>query len=285
MCAALAKRGDQVVKLVRRPTDAPDEITWIPGQTFDGTDKLEGVDAVLHLAGANIAETRWTDERLRVIRDSRTASTAHLVDALHTLSSTPVLLQISATGFYGNRGDDVLTEQAEPGVGELATLTQAWELAGEAWETKGRRCVLRLGAVLGLDGGMLQKVLPIFRRGLGGRLGNGKQWFPWITIDDVCDVCLWLIDDATHQGVFNCVAPQQVTNAIFTQALGTAVNRPTFCPVPKWILRSMVGPMADELLLASQRVQPDRLLEDGFQFSDPAVKPALARLMASSKPS
>lgn len=238
------------------------------------------MDAVIHLAGAGIADQRWTPARRRVLRDSRCSTTTHLIDGLNQLDAPPgVLLQASAVGFYGDRGDTVLDESASPGSGFLAELSQAWELSGACFEPAGRRCVLRLGAVLGADGGMLQRVLRPFRYGVGGRLGNGKQWFPWISITDVCRICAFLIDSTSMHGPCNACAPAPVPNAIFTQALGTAVSRPTFAAVPAPLLRLALGAMASELLLASQRVVPAQLLEAGFDFKHPTIDAALAHVL------
>lgn len=235
----------------------------------------------MHLAGAPIAESRWTSARQRVLRDSRTAATAHLVQGLAQLTSPPrTFVQMSAIGFYGSRGDEVLDETASPGTGFLANLTQAWEPAGEAFDAVGRRAVLRLGMVLAPDGGALGKMLPIFRRGLGGRLGDGKQWVSWIAMQDLLAIIDRIIDDDAMHGVISTVAPTPVTNAIFTQAIGRALGRPTFCAVPAMALRLLLGTMADELLLGSQRVVPTTLLKAGFTFKSPTIDVALAALLS-----
>ena len=280
LCAHLRQRGDTVLRLVRRPTDAPDEISWIPTSSRPRLSQLEGLDAFVHLAGAPIATGRWTQTRRRVLRDSRAAATGHVARALAQLQTPPrTFVQMSAIGLYGSRSDEVLDESSSPGTGFLAELAQAWEPAGEPFDAIGRRVVLRLGMVLAADGGALGRLLPIFRMGLGGRLGNGKQWVSWIAMPDLLAVIDRAIDDDSMHGVIATTAPTPVTNALFTQAIGAALKRPTFCAVPAMALRMMLGDMADELLLGSQRVVPTQLLKAGFTFQSPTIDVALAAIL------
>jgi len=281
----LRQQGDTVIRLVRRAAERDDEVSWIPTSRLEPLAAIEGLDALIHLAGAPIAEGRWTHARKRVLRDSRTTTTHHLAMACLRLDSPPrVFMQASAIGLYGDRGDEMLDETAAPGDGFLSELTVAWEASGAPIDVVSRRCMLRLGMVLARDGGAMAKMLPIFKLGLGGRLGNGTQWMSWISIDDVVQVIDRLIDDELVHGPINVVAPTPVRNAIFTQALGHALRRPRFLPVPRFALRMALGPMADGLALSSQRVVPIALLEADHTFQHATIDVALQAVLARSQP-
>ena len=278
---ALAARGDRVLRLVRKPPGR-DDIRWDPaGGTIDAP-RLEGVAGVVHLAGESIADGRWTAERKRRIRDSRVAGTRLLAEALSRLTRKPaVLVSASAVGIYGDRGDEPLDESSATGQGFLADVGREWEAATEPAAGAGIRVVLlRLGIVLAPHGGALAKMLPPFRLGLGGRLGRGTQWMSWITLDDAVRVVLAALDRPDLAGPVNAVAPAPVTNAEFTRLLAASVHRPAIFPVPAAALELLFGEMARAALLASQRVLPRRLAAAGFVFEDPALGPALRRVVS-----
>lgn len=245
-------------------------------------DRLEGLDAVVHLAAENIAGARWTDERKRLLRDSRVQGTQLLVEALLARIRRPaVLLSASATGIYGDRGDEELDEGSAIGDGFLPDLCRDWEAATKDAQYGGIRVAhLRFGVVLSRRGGAVAKMLLPFRLGLGGRLGSGAQWMPWIGIDDAVAAIELALHDPLLSGPVNVVAPP-VTNAQFTAALGRALQRPAFLAVPEFALRLLFGEMGPELMLASHRVLPRRLLAAGFRFRHEAVEDALrAALLA-----
>ncbi len=264
---------------VRR--DGSGELQWSTQEGFDPPDALSGYDAVVHLAGENIAGGRWNDARKKAILDSRVQGTRAVVEAIKAATPRPgVLVSMSAVGFYGARGSAELDEDSAPGVGFLAETTKAWEAeADAAGAIAGTRLVkLRLGTVLG-EGGALAKMLPAFKLGVGGRLGDGEQYMSWVHIDDVVRAIVHVLTHDDCEGTFNLTAPEPSTNAAFTQALGAALRRPTLIPVPKFALRVAFGEMADHLLLSGQRVVPKRLLEHGFTFKHPDLRAALASLM------
>jgi hypothetical protein len=238
---------------------------------------LEGLEAAVHLSGVNLAEGRWTPARKREIETSRVDSTRVLAALLAGLKRPPkTLLVASAMGFYGDRGDEVLDESSSAGQGYLPEICAKWEAASAAAQSGVIRVVhLRFGIVLGPEGA-LKKMLPVFRLGLGGRLGSGRQWMSWIGLVDAVRAILFAINAETLAGAVNLTAPHPVTNAEFTRALGRALHRPALMPVPALALRLMFGQMADEALLASTRVLPGKLLGAGFQFKQPTVDEALA---------
>lgn len=245
-----------------------------PASAFDG------VDAIVNLIGDSVAR-RWTDERKRRFRDSRVLPTRALVERLATLPTRPrTMLSIAGTGYYGDRADEVLTESSSGGAGFLAKLSQEWESAASAAEPLGLRVVvLRSGVVLARDGGILPRILTPFRLGVGGRLGSGRQYFPWIHITDFVGLLLHLVALADTAGPVNGVAPEPVTNAEFTAALGRSLHRPAALAVPAFALKMALGEMAQELLLASQRVSPVRALDAGYTFKFPLLEPALTDLL------
>ena len=239
-------------------------------------ESLERADAIVHLAGEPVAQ-RWTAETKKRIRTSRVDGTRHLVNALSTLSHRPkVLISASAIGIYGDRGDEVLTEQSGSGIGFLAQVTEDWESAARLAETLGIRVVLlRFGVVLGRDGGALAKMLPIFRWGLGGKLGNGRQWMSWIHVADVTALIRHALASDALSGPINVTAPNPVRNAEFTRTLAGALHRPGIFPVPAIALKLAYGQMAS-VILASQRVLPVAAESAGFHFRYPSLAEALA---------
>lgn len=244
------------------------------------TESLATADAIIHLAGEPVAQ-RWTPEVKQRIRSSRVDGTRYLVDALAKQSRRPqVLVCASAIGYYGSRGDEVLTETSSPGDDFLARVVVDWEEAAEKAEALGIRVVrLRFGVVLGADGGALAKMLPPFRLGLGGRLASGQQWMSWIHIDDIIGLIRFALETSAIRGPMNATAPQTVTNAEFTKELATALHRPAILPVPSFALKLLFGEMA-EVILGSQRVIPQAAQSAGFEFEYPELRPALARLLS-----
>ncbi len=242
--------------------------------------ELEGFDAIIHLSGANIAQ-RWSAEYKQEIVTSRVASTQALCEALAGVQRRPrVLLCASATGIYGDRGDEILTEESEAGSGFLAETCKAWEQATKRAGDLGIRVVhLRFGVVLSREGGALKKMLPAFRWGLGGRLGSGRQWMSWISLRDVVRAIFFLMEREDLAGAFNLTAPNPVTNATFTKQLGDALHRPAVMPIPVAALRLLFGEMADATLIASTRVLPQRLDAAGFRFEDSEIGPTLHALL------
>ena len=273
----LAERGDGIVRLVRRKPQAEDERQWQPGEGTIDAGALDGVDAVVNLAGYPIAAKRWTDEVKRKIRDSRVKSTQLLVDAVLKSSRRPqVFVSGSATGYYGDRGAERLTEEAAAGEGFLADVAQEWEQASRPISQAGiRRPVPRTGVVLATQDGALAKMLPIFKVGLGGKLGDGRQSMSWIGLTDMVETLLFALDEPDLDGPFNATAPEPVTNAEFTEVLADVLGRPSFVTAPAFAVRLGLGEMADALLLASTRAVPQKLLAAGFAFRFPDLRAAL----------
>jgi uncharacterized protein (TIGR01777 family) len=272
--------GHAVTRLVRTSPGAG-EAHWDPIAGRIDTGALEGVDVVVHLAGENIGDSRWTPERKRRIRESRVQGTAFLSGTLAGLRRKPsLLISVSAVGFYGDRGDAPLAETEPPGTGFLAELGRDWEGATGTASRAGIRVVLpRFGVVLTPAGGALRKMLPIFRLGIAGPLGSGKQWMSWISLDDAVGVFHHLLHHADLSGPVNAVAPEPVTNAEFTRSLARVLGRPAIMPVPAIALDLLYGEMGRATVLSSQRVVPRRLEETGFSFKDPVLYPALRRLL------
>lgn len=282
---ALTEAGHIIVPLVRSGgSTRPDAISWDPaGGQLDGA-ALEGIDGVIHLAGESIAAGRWTPARKARIRDSRILGTTLLSETLATLSRRPAfLISASAIGYYGNRGDEELGEDARAGGGFLAEVCREWEGATRPAADAGIRVVnLRIGMVLSRDGGALDKMLPPFRLGLGGPLGDGAMWTSWIHLHDLVEAIRFCVDTPDLSGPVNALAPNPVRNRDFTRALGHALGRPAVLPAPAFALRLALGEMADELLLASTRALPVRLEEAGFRFTFPEIGPALENLLKKS---
>lgn len=276
---ALGGRRAEVLQLVRREPVGNGQLKWNPAvaTAVPDLEPLEGLDAAIHFSGASVAAHRWTPAWKREIWRSRVESTRALAETLATLRQPPkTLLLASATGIYGNRGDELLDERSGLGRGFLADLCREWEAAARPGAEAGIRVVhLRFGVVLGRGGGALGKMLPLFRLGLGGRLGSGLQWMSWIGLEDAARAVLFAMDTATLAGPVNLTAPQPVTNAEFARALGRAVHRPAILPAPVFALRLALGTMADEALLASARVVPAKLQMAGFQFTHSTVDRAL----------
>ena len=284
LASFLSAGGHEVVRLVRRdPAGGENAVRWDPRKREIDAAGLEGVDAIVHLSGENIASGRWTAARKAAIRDSRVEGTRILSEALAALSRPPrTLLCASAIGYYGDRGGDRTTEDTPPGKGFLPEVCREWEAASEAAERKGIRVVhLRIGMVLSPKGGALSRMLPMFRAGLGGVLGNGRQYVSWIALDDLLDVVLHVLQHEELRGPVNAVTPHPVTNRELTEALGNVLSRPTPFPVPAFVLRLAMGEMADALLLSSARVAPRRLEETGYRFRFPEIRAALRHLLGS----
>jgi len=284
---SLIADGHEVVRLVRYKLEfGANEIEWHPNQDRIDAARLEGLDAVVHLAGESIASGRWTDEKKQAIRESRVKGTTLLSQTLAQLSRPPaVFICASAIGYYGNRGDEVLTETSSPGNEFLCSVCVEWEEATRPASEQGIRTVNpRFGIILDAHGGALAKMLTPFRMGIGGRVGDGKQWMSWIALEDVVNGLKFLLEDATARGPVNFVAPNPVTNAEFTSTLGRVLSRPTFFPIPAFGARLAFGEMADALLLSSQRVDPAVLEDKGFPFYWPTLEPALRYLLERKDP-
>ena len=282
LIGSLSSDGHQIVRLVRGKPSGAAEVEWHPNEGRIDNSALEGVDAVVHLAGESIASGRWTDDKKREIRDSRVKGTSLLSDALARLSRPPsVFVSASAIGYYGNRGDEVLTEKSLPGNDFLAEVCVEWEKATRTAVEKGIRTIhSRFGIILDANDGALAKMLTPFRMGIGGRIGDGKQWMSWIAIEDVVNGLKFLMEDKTASGPVNFVTPNAVTNAEFTKTLGRVLSKPTLFPVPAFGVRLAFGEMADALLLSSQRVEPQVLKEKRFVFRWPVLEEALRHLLA-----
>jgi uncharacterized protein (TIGR01777 family) len=281
--SALRDRGDVPVALSR--SGGPDAISWDPehGQLDPGA--VEGVDAVVHLAGEGIGDHRWTPDEKHKILESRTRGTSLLASTLAGLAAPPkVLVSASAIGYYGDRGDEELTEESGPGDGFLADLVVQWEQATAAAEAAGIRTVhVRTGIVLARHGGALARLVTPFKLGLGGRIGSGKQWMSWIALADEVGAILHAVDDDRVVGAVNFTAPNPVTNLEFTRTLGQALHRPTVLPTPLPALRLLYGgELVRELLLFSQRVRPDELVSSGYEFRHPQLLEALQATLAHS---
>lgn len=278
----LSAEGHETFRLVRGETEpgSPD-IRWNPGQGTIDEDRISGIDAVIHLAGENIAGGRWTDAKKKAILESRVKGTIVLSEALVKMVQPPsTLISASAIGYYGDRGDQLLTEDSAPGSGFLADVCRQWEAAAQPAVEKGIRVVFaRFGIILDADEGALAKMLPPFRMGAGGRVGDGKQWMSWIAVDDVTKALSFVLQNNSLHGPVNFVAPKPVTNAEFTKALGTALSRPTLFPIPAFGVRLIFGEMADALLLVSQKVEPQALETAGFEFDYPNIDAALKQVL------
>jgi len=278
LVAQLTAAGHSVTRLVRGRA-AEGEAAWDPSADTVEADKLEGHDAAVHLGGVGIGDHKWTDEHKRAVMDSRVVSTSLLSRTLAGLRSPPGVLAVgSAVGFYGDRGDEILTEESETGTGFLAGVVAAWEAVSAGAAEAGLRVVrLRTGVVLTAKGGALAKQLLPFKMGVGGRLGTGKQWLSWIALDDEVAAILRVLEDDRISGPVNLTSPEPVTNAEFTKTLGRVLRRPAVLPVPTAALNALFGKeMVDEMLLGGQRVLPARLQEVGFTFRYPHLKDALA---------
>ncbi len=275
---ALEAKGVLVGRLVRGGTpSSAAHIRWEPGKTLD---LIPGFDAVIHLAGESVVG-RWTASKKARIRDSRVLGTRTLAEALARVEPKPrVFVVASAIGFYGDRGDEILREDSVSGTGFLAEVCREWEAAADPAVQAGVRVVhIRIGVVLSRQGGALDKMLLPFRLGLGGKLGSGRQWWSWIHVDDIVGAVQHILSNEAVRGPVNLVAPNPVTNAEFTAALGKVLSRPAILPAPAFALRLAMGEMADGALLASARVEPARLLASGYAFRFPELSAALENIL------
>jgi uncharacterized protein len=281
LISLLTQNKNRVIRLVRKTQLAPGEIGWDPyAQTLD-MEPLEGLDAVVHLAGENIADGRWTAGKKLRIRESRIQGTRFLAQSLASLFDPPkVLVSVSAIGYYGDRGEELLDEESDPGKGFLADVCREWEAATAPAVMRGIRVVHpRLGIVLSTAGGALARMLPPFRLGIGGRIGSGRQYMSWITIEDLVGVLDYAIHNGSLHGPVNAVSPNPLTNQDFSIMLGRVLSKPSFLALPAFAARIAFGEMADALLLASARVLPTRLKESGYIFQFPEVEGALRHVL------
>ena len=283
---SLRADGHQVRRLLRKKDEdeqdakQPGDIEWDPRSgDFDAT--AENADAVVNLAGASVADGRWTEDRKELLRSSRVGITKGLVSAIEKMSPRPkVLVSASAIGYYGDRGDELLTEESGPRADFLSRLAEEWEAeARKAQALEVRVARLRFGVILAKDAGALPQMMLPFKIGAGGKLGSGKQWMSWVALDDVVRAIRFVIENPALRSAVNVTAPQPVTNAEFTKVLAHAMHRPAFFTVPPFALRILLGEMADEMLLSSQRVVPRALLDSAFQFQYPDLRSALTAIL------
>ena len=276
----LLRNGHDVAVLTRNPANvrAGRAVQWDGKTQGAWSAEVGGADVIVNLAGENVGEGRWTEERKRKLVSSRLDATGAIVDALRAAPPrTRTLINASAVGYYGVRGDETLDENGARGTGFLAELVEKWEAAARGAEPLARVVILRFGVVLAEDGGALAKMLLPFKLGAGGRLGSGEQWMSWIDRDDVVRMIVWAIGNSSARGVYNATSPQPVRNRELTRALGRALHRPAFMPAPAFALRLAFGQMADEMLLGGQRVVPGRAEREGFTFEVPTLDASLER--------
>jgi len=284
LAVELRMAGATVIRFVRPGTTAAaGDVAWNPETGEMDLAAAEGADVVVNLAGASIGGGRWTAKRKALLRSSRVDLTERLVAGLGRLKKPPaVLLSASAIGYYGDRGEESLTETSPSGQGFLATISKDWETAAMKAEQFGMRTVIaRFGIVLAKNGGALPQMLTPFKMGVGGRIGSGKQWMSWVALDDVVGAIRFAIEDASVRGPVNVVAPNPARNADFTRVLARVLRRPAIFPAPAFALRLMLGEMADALLLSSQRVVPEKLTAGGFRFQFADLEAALRRALRS----
>jgi uncharacterized protein (TIGR01777 family) len=285
----LQRTGHTVCRLVRPDTSTQAignaqgfDVNWNP-VTGELGGAAVGADAVVNLAGASIAGARWTRQRKQLLRSSRVDTTRALVEALARMSARPrVLVSASATGYYGNRGDETLTEASQPGTDFLSGIAKEWESEALKAEALGIRVVrVRFGVILSKHGGALPQMMRPFRFGVGGKIATGNQWMSWITLDDAVAILRLALENANITGPLNAISPQPVTNADFTKLLAAALHRPALFPAPAFALRLLLGEMADNLLLSSQRALPAQLQKLNFQFAHPDLSTALSAILRS----
>lgn len=279
LVSALKTSGYEITCLVRGAVSGNDQIQWDPGHP-PAPESVSGFDIVVHLAGESIVG-RWTEAKKRRIRESRVQGTRHLAESLAQATQRPrVLISASAIGYYGDRGEEVLREGSASGSGFLPEVCREWEVATEPAAQAGIRTVqVRFGLVLSRHGGALQKMLPPFRLGVGGNMGNGRQWWSWIDIDDLVGAVQHAIKTETLRGPVNVVAPNPVRNAEFTKTLASVLSRPAILPMPAFAARLVFGQMGDELLLASQRIEPAKVSASGYVFEKPELRAALEGIL------
>ncbi|MCY7375895.1 MAG: TIGR01777 family oxidoreductase [Pyrinomonadaceae bacterium] len=277
----LLAKGNQIYKLVRHAPDGNDEIEWDTENGSIDEEKLEDFDAVIHLAGDNVASENWSEEKKRKIRDSRVSGTRILVDALKRRINPPKhFISASAIGFYGNHDSEILNEESAAGKGFLPEVCQEWEREASKAENFGARIVLlRIGVVLSKDGGALAKMLTPFKFGVGGTVGSGKQYLSWIALDDLIKIINFALENTDLRGAINAVAPNAVTNEEFTRTLGKSLNRPTILPIPEFAVKLLFGEMGETLLLEGARVYPQKLLDAKFTFDYANLEPALKHVL------
>lgn len=279
----LKAKGHEIFRLVRKTPKSADEIQWDAELGFSDEEqaKLENFDAVVHLAGDNVASENWSEEKKRRIRESRTVGTRVLVDALRKTKNPPrILVSASAIGFYGNRGDEVLTEDSAKGEGFFPDVCEEWEQESQKAADFGARVVNpRIGIVLAKDGGALEKMLTPFKFGVGGVVGSGEQYMSWIAIDDLIKIFHFALENAELNGAINATAPNPATNEEFTKTLGKVINRPTILPVPAFGIKLLFGEMGERLLLEGCRVVPEKLQNAGFEFQFTDLESALKHVL------
>ena len=278
---ALEEGGSQVRRLVRSGRSSGDEVRWDPSTGTIDAAGLEGIGAVIHLAGESIAEGRWTPAKKARILDSRVQGTRLLSETVAGLPRPPrVIVSASAVGYYGDRGNELLREDSGSGSDFLARVCREWEAAADPARGAGIRVVHpRIGILLSPEGGALGRTLPIFRLGAGGRIGSGRQYWPWVALDDVVGAILHALSAESLEGPVNVGSPNPLINAEYTKTLGKVLNRPTIFPLPAPAARLMLGEVADALLLASQRMEPAKLKESGYEFRYPELEGALRHLL------
>ena len=282
----LKQRGDRSIAVSRSEGDSyEDSIRWNPESGLINPARMEGVDAVVHLAGENIASGRWTDDLKRRILNSRVQGTKSLVESLAKIEKRPsTFICASAIGFYGDRGETIMAEDSPAGKGFLADVCQAWEAEAMQAEALGMRVVcVRIGVVLSPKGGALARMLLPFKMGMGGNVGNGKQYWSWIGLNDLVRIFAYCLDNDQLSGPVNAVSPQPLTNAEFTKVVGSVLHRPTLFPLPAFMAKLVLGEMANELLLYSTRVNPGKLLKSGFAFEQPELKQCLEHELGMSR--
>jgi uncharacterized protein len=279
----LKAKGHEIYKLSRSEARNADEIQWDAYEGFAPSEqeKLEGFDAVIHLAGDNIADGNWSEEKKRSIRESRVTGTRTLVDAFKKCENKPkIFVSVSATGFYGNRGDEILNEESAAGEGFLPEVCAEWEAESIKAKDFGARVLMpRIGVVLTKDGGALEKMLTPFKFGVGGTVGSGEQFMSWIALDDLIRIFHFALENENLNGAVNAVAPNPVTNKVFTDTLGRVLNRPTIIPVPAFGIKLLFGEMGETLLLQGARVLPEKLENAGFEFKFAELEEALKYIL------
>ena len=279
LCKQLEGKGYRVTRLIRDGKSSASQIAWIPEKPIS-PESVSGYNAVIHLAGESIVG-RWTGHKKAAIRNSRVFGTKNLAEALARAPQRPeVFISASAIGYYGDRGDEILSEESSSGTGFLPEVCREWEAAIKPAADAGiRTAQMRFGVVLSSAGGALAKMLLPFRLGLGGRMGNGQQWWSWVDVHDVVGAILHITNNGSVSGAVNVISPNPVTNAEFTKTLASVLSRPAVFPVPAFAARIVFGEMADELFMASQRVQPAKLLSTGYNFQHPYLRESLQAML------
>lgn len=286
--SSFKEKGYEMLLASRSESKDEQHIHWNTSTGFAEEDlpRLEGLDAVVHLAGENVSGLRWTDEKKKSIRDSRVFGTRTMIEAFAKIENKPkVFISGSAIGFYGDRDDEEVTETSPAGKTFLANVCKEWEAESRRAEDMGIRTVLlRTGIVLSKDGGALATMLTPFKLGIGGVVGSGKQWMSWVSLDDVVAIINSALDNENLRGAVNVTSPNPVTNEEFTKTLGSVLYRPTFLPIPEFAVNLVLGEMGDALLLASTKVIPKRLIEAGYEFKYTELKSAIEHAVRSEPP-